>query len=110
MQKEVSVTIRIEPDLRDSFKAAAERAHRPAAQVLRELMRDYVGRESAAPPPQPISNAERRRREQALNFAIASVGLEGFAVSDAYRAAAQRFVSGEIEFAALTELVKTGKA
>lgn len=42
MQKEVSMTIRLEPDLRASFTAATEQEHRPAAQVLRELMRSYV--------------------------------------------------------------------
>ena len=41
MSKEVTMTIRLEPDLRASFSEAAEFDHRPAAQVLRDFMRDY---------------------------------------------------------------------
>lgn len=47
MTKEVQMTIRIEPELRAEFTAAASRDHRPAAQVLRELMRGYVKQVSA---------------------------------------------------------------
>ena len=42
MQKEAVFTIKLEPDLRDAFKAEAEAEHRPASQVARELMRDFV--------------------------------------------------------------------
>jgi len=42
MNKEVQMTIRIEPELRADFTEAALRDHRPAAQVLRELMRGYI--------------------------------------------------------------------
>jgi hypothetical protein len=31
--------MKLEPDLRDEFMAEAEAIHRPASQVLRELMR-----------------------------------------------------------------------
>lgn len=49
-QSEVSMkaavfTMKLEPDLRAEFMAAAEAAHRPASQVVRELMRDYVQRQ-----------------------------------------------------------------
>lgn len=35
-------TMKLEPDLRDQFMAAAADADRPASQVVRELMRDYI--------------------------------------------------------------------
>lgn len=35
-------TMKLEPDLRDSFMAETAAADRPASQVVRELMRDYI--------------------------------------------------------------------
>ena len=48
MQKEAVFTIKLEPDLRDAFKAEAEAEHRPASQIARELMRDFVRRKHEA--------------------------------------------------------------
>ena len=48
MQKEAVFTIKLETDLRDAFKAAAEAEHRSASQIARELMRDFVQRKQAA--------------------------------------------------------------
>lgn len=48
MHKDAVFTIKLEPDLRDAFKAAAEAEHRSASQIARELMRDYVQRKQAA--------------------------------------------------------------
>ena len=45
MPKEAVFTMKLEPDLRADFMAEAEAAHRPASQVLRELMREYVQRQ-----------------------------------------------------------------
>ncbi len=42
MPKEAVFTMKLEPALRAEFMAEAEAAHRPASQVLRELMREYV--------------------------------------------------------------------
>lgn len=42
MPKAAVFTMKIEPDLRAEFMAEAEASHRPASQVVRELMRDYV--------------------------------------------------------------------
>ena len=42
MSKESQMTIRIEPELRAQFTEAASLDHRPASQVLRELMRSYI--------------------------------------------------------------------
>ncbi|WKN23090.1 CopG family ribbon-helix-helix protein [Azotobacter vinelandii] len=41
-------TMKLEPELRDSFMAAAAAADRPASQVVRELMRDYIERQRQA--------------------------------------------------------------
>ena len=45
MSKEAVFTMKLEPELRAEFMAEAEAAHRPASQVLRELMRDFVQRQ-----------------------------------------------------------------
>jgi hypothetical protein len=42
---------------------------------------------------------ERRRREEAVRFADASIGLEGFVVSAAEKVRAERFIAGEIDLA-----------
>jgi predicted DNA-binding protein len=36
------MSIKMEPELHEQFMAAAARRHRPAAQVIRELMRFYI--------------------------------------------------------------------
>lgn len=45
MSKEAVFTMKLEPELRSEFMAAAEAAHRPASQVLRELMREFIRRQ-----------------------------------------------------------------
>jgi hypothetical protein len=40
--------MKLEPELRDEFLAEAEAAHRPASQVVRELMREFVQRQRQA--------------------------------------------------------------
>ena len=42
MAKEVQMSIKMEPDLRDRFMAVAADRHRPAAQIIRGLMRLYI--------------------------------------------------------------------
>ncbi len=48
MSKAAVFTMKLEPELRDEFMAEAEAAHRPASQVLRELMREFVRRQREA--------------------------------------------------------------
>jgi predicted transcriptional regulator len=43
--KEAVFTMKLEPELRDEFMAAAQAADRPASQVVRELMREFVQRQ-----------------------------------------------------------------
>jgi len=48
MAKESVFSLKLEPDLRADFMAEAEAADRPASQVVREFMRDYVRQQRAA--------------------------------------------------------------
>jgi hypothetical protein len=48
MPKDAIFTMKLEPELRDEFMAEAEAAHRPASQLMRELMRDYVRKQREA--------------------------------------------------------------
>jgi predicted transcriptional regulator len=45
MSKEVQMSIKMEAELREQFMAVAAVMHRPAAQILRELMRSYIDRQ-----------------------------------------------------------------
>ena len=48
MAKEAVFTMKLESELRAEFMAEAEAAHRPASQVLRELMREFVRNQRTA--------------------------------------------------------------
>lgn len=48
MSKQAVFTMKLEPELRDQFMAEADAAHRPASQVVRELMREFVQRQRQA--------------------------------------------------------------
>lgn len=48
MLKEAVFTMKLEPELRADFIAEAQAADRPASQIMRELMRDYVRRQREA--------------------------------------------------------------
>ncbi|WP_246173951.1 XRE family transcriptional regulator [Paraburkholderia hayleyella] len=96
------ISFRVEAELHAQFMKIAAMQQRPAAQVLREFMRAYVNEareRQNAPANDAISADERRRRENAVNFACASVVLEGFKLSEEEEAHARRFVSGEIQLA-----------
>ena len=45
MSKEAVFTMKLEPKLRDDFMAEANAVHRPASQVVRELMREFINRQ-----------------------------------------------------------------
>lgn len=47
MTKHAVFTMELEPEFRDEFLAAADAAHRPASEVLRELMREYIAQQKA---------------------------------------------------------------
>jgi hypothetical protein len=44
-----------------------------------------------------ITEAERKQRREAVDYARASVALEGFALSDEDKIQEERFVNGEID-------------
>ncbi len=48
MSKEAVFTMKLEPGLRADFMAEAQASHRPASQILRELMREFVERQRQA--------------------------------------------------------------
>jgi predicted transcriptional regulator len=45
MTKAAVFTMKLEPELRAEFMAAAEESHQPASQVVRALMREFVKRQ-----------------------------------------------------------------
>ncbi|UDF05525.1 antitoxin of toxin-antitoxin stability system [Asticcacaulis sp. AND118] len=45
MSKDAVFTMKIEPELREAFMAEAAAAHRPASQIVRDFMRDFVERQ-----------------------------------------------------------------
>jgi predicted transcriptional regulator len=42
MPKDAVFTMKLEPELRDEFMAEAEASHRPASQIVREMMREFI--------------------------------------------------------------------
>ncbi len=48
MSKEAVFTMKLEHELRDEFMAAAEESHRPASQIVRDFMRDFIQRQRQA--------------------------------------------------------------
>jgi predicted transcriptional regulator len=48
MAKEAMFTLKLESELRAQFMAEAAAAHRPASQILREFMRDFVKQQREA--------------------------------------------------------------
>tara|TARA_Y100001933_G_scaffold234648_1_gene255196 strand:- start:735 stop:1049 length:315 start_codon:yes stop_codon:yes gene_type:complete len=42
MSKDAIFTMKLEPELREAFMAATRAADRPASQVVRQLMREYI--------------------------------------------------------------------
>lgn len=48
MAKEAVFNLKLEPELREDFIAAAQAAHRPASQVMRDLMRDFIRQQQQA--------------------------------------------------------------
>lgn len=48
MSKAAVFTLKLEPELRDQFMAEADAADRPASQIVREFMREFVKRQCEA--------------------------------------------------------------
>lgn len=98
--KQVSITFLIDEALQANFLKAAELDHRVADDIILELLDTYVKAsfERAAPASQDrISAAERVRRENAIRFSRASLGLEGIKPSAEEEEHARRFINGDID-------------
>jgi predicted transcriptional regulator len=48
MSKEAVFTVKLESELRDAFAAEVAATHRPASQIIREFMREFVQRQREA--------------------------------------------------------------
>jgi hypothetical protein len=48
MPKEAVFTLKLESELRDAFLAEAASSHRPASQLVREFMRDFIQKQREA--------------------------------------------------------------
>jgi hypothetical protein len=88
MPKEAVFTLKLESDLRDDFLAEAASAHRPASQLVREFMREFIQRQrevrehdlwfrsqiqAALDDPRPgISNDDMKAKTRALIDRIAT--------------------------------------
>ncbi len=48
MAKEAVFTVKLEAELRDAFLAEAASVHRPASQLVRDFMREYIENRRAA--------------------------------------------------------------
>jgi len=119
MSNEKGMAFRVEEDLRKRFSEAAAYEHRNASQVMRDLMRGYVqqvdqrrtARETPRFDPVVVStldSAERDRRERAVGFARASVGLEGFRLTPEDEERARQFINGNIDLAAFLKQPSSG--
>lgn len=69
MAKEVQMSIKMEAELRDRFVAVAATMHRPAAQIVRDLMRLYIARQET---PNAATIAAMEELEQGKGKRLAS--------------------------------------
>ena len=98
--KQVPITFLIDEALRTHFLKAAELDNRVADDIIVELLETYIEAsfKRAVPASQDrISPAERVRRENAVRFSWASLGLEGVKPSAEEGEHARRFINGDID-------------
>jgi len=74
MTKEVQMSIKMEPGLRDQFMAVAADRHRPAAQIIRDLMRLYIA-ESETPNALTAETLRKSDRGEDVFFASNAADL-----------------------------------
>lgn len=70
MAKDAVFTVKLEPELRDEFVAEAATIDRPAAQLVREFMRDFIKRQRVE-----REYDEWLRRKIAIGVAQADAGI-----------------------------------
>jgi predicted transcriptional regulator len=80
MSKDAVFTMKLEPQLRDAFIAEAAAAHRPASQIVRDLMRDFVQRQREARDYEGFARRKvetaRTERQAGLSFSNEDVEAE----------------------------------
>ena len=83
MSTKAVFTMKLEPELRDEFMAATTEDDRPASQVVRELMRDYIKQRRQAREYDDYLRrkveAARRQRDSGLHFSNEEVEAEAAA-------------------------------
>ncbi|WP_043532099.1 hypothetical protein [Litchfieldella xinjiangensis] len=90
MAKQSVFTMKLEPELRDQFIAEAEASHRPASQVVRELMREYIQRQREA---REYESFLRGKVDAARRSKEAGEGLSNAEVEAQFAARRARFES-----------------
>ncbi|QDH70935.1 antitoxin of toxin-antitoxin stability system [Lysobacter alkalisoli] len=90
MSKEAVFTMKLEPELRDQFMAEAAAAHRPASQVVRELMREFVQRQREA---REYDEFLRRKVEKAREQMRAGLGRDNDEVEAEFAARRARLTA-----------------
>lgn len=83
MSKEAVFTMKLEAELRDDFMAEAEAARRPASQILRELMREFIQRQRES---RAYDEFLRRKVEAGRAAMQAGVGVSNEAVEAQFAA------------------------
>ncbi|MDR2196332.1 MAG: antitoxin of toxin-antitoxin stability system [Gallionellaceae bacterium] len=83
MSEKAVFTMKLEPELRDTFMAEAAAADRPAAQVIRELMRGYIEQRRQA---REYDDYQRRKVEVARASVRASRGRSNDEVETTFAA------------------------
>ena len=83
MAKEAVFTMKLEPELRAEFMAEAAAADRPASQILRELIREYIQRQRQARDYQAFLGEKVARARESV---VAGRGLDGAEVEAQFAA------------------------
>ena len=91
MPKEAVFTMKLEPELRADFMTEAEVAHRPASQILRELMREFVQRQRDA---RDYDQFLKDKVESARTLMLAGEGRPNSQVESEFAAKRARLSSG----------------
>ncbi len=74
MTKEVQMSIKMEPELRDQFMAVAASRHRPAAQIIRDLMRLYIS-DSETPNVLTVETLRKSDKNENVFYAASAADL-----------------------------------
>uniref|UniRef100_E6QQJ0 Uncharacterized protein n=1 Tax=mine drainage metagenome TaxID=410659 RepID=E6QQJ0_9ZZZZ len=75
MVKEVQISIKMESNLRDQFMSVAAYRHRPAVQIVRELMRLYIADSET---PHVLTAETRRKSDRGEDVFCASSAMDLF--------------------------------